>query len=470
VTEKQDYFKNTGYVLAANFAVLVIGFLSRPIVARLLGPSEYGAYAIILSTAALLPVFLLFSMNVGVLFYSAKNPVREALKEIISSSTAFVIVTASVLFVPVYLISGLLLTDTTPELFIVSYILAVCLSLFYISQALQQGAQRFKGLGASNIISSLLAAVLAVYLAYSTQSAIAIGLSRAAVTAAIALFVFNSLGGFGKPTFKTVAKLFDYSKFLGFSGLLGLPIGVIDRYALLWFRSKAEVGYYDIANSLGTMVLPFISSFLTTMSPAVIRNTEKAKVYYERILAATIALLTVFGIGIFYLSDIVVTLLLGSEYLGSVLPLKIIAVALPAMALFSINATMFSSLNKTKPAAALNVLLSIALIAANVLLVPGLGPAGASYAVLISFGLASLAGTLYLVRTHPAELRKPALQILLFAAAAAAYFALQGYGIIVKIVAVLLFAGVTVLLNRRIAMEVADNAKRLFLQKLRARG
>ena len=466
MNEKQVYFKNTGGILLANLAVLAIGFFSRPFVARFLGPSEYGIYALILSTAALLPVLLLFSMNIGVLFYSAKNPAREAVKKIISSSTAFVVITASVFFIPVYLISRVVMEGTSPELFIVSYLLAICLSLLYISQALQQGTQRFKGLALANVLSSLLTAVFAVYLAYSTHSAILIGLSRAAVTAAISLAVFKSLGGFGKPNFKTLAKLFNYSKFLGASGILGFPIGVIDRYALLWFRTKAEIGYYDIANVLGTMILPFISSFLTTMSPAIIRNAEKAAVYYERILAATIALLTTFSIAVFYLSDSIVTVLLGSAYAPSIIPLKIISVALPAMALFSLNATMFNSLNKTKVAAALNIILSLSLIAANLLLVPSLGAAGASYAILASFGLTSALGLIYLKRTYTFELYRPALQLVIFGVTATAYFTLQEFGFLPKAGIVLLFTAATILLNRSIAIEVAENVQKIVMSKL----
>ncbi len=456
--EKREYIRNTGYVLLANFAVLAVGFFSRPLIARLLRPEEYGIYAIILSTAAFLPVFILFSLNIGVLYYAAKNPLGKFIRELVSSSTAFVLIASALLFIPLYAASGFFLKDVGFEVFLASYVLAVSLSLFYISQSVQQGVQKFKGLGAANAVSSVAAAVIAVFLAYSTRNAVLIGLSRAIVMLVVAFAVFRSFGGFGAFNKQTLRKLFDYSKVLGFVSIITSPIGVLDRYLLLWFKNTAQVGFYDIANALGTMILPFVSSLLITLSPAIIRNSEKLKAYYDQILISTTVFLTLFAVVLFYFSDVIVTLLLGKTYAPSVLPLKITALALPAMALYSLNVATLNSINKTKITGVLNLFLVAGMVVFSLLLIPPFGPEGAAAANLAAFLLFGIAGTLYLSRKFSVGLIKPCVQMLLFAIAIACYYAVENYGFAAKLAVALAFAAITFVINRRIIAEITEHA------------
>src|SRR3989338_2309204 len=87
------FLKSTAYVLAANFLVLALGFFLRPVTARFLGPSEYGLFALVLSTATVIPALTLFSLNSGVLYFTAKKPQR--VKQPLSTSPAFTIAAAA---------------------------------------------------------------------------------------------------------------------------------------------------------------------------------------------------------------------------------------------------------------------------------------------------------------------------------------------------------------------------------------
>ena len=452
--EKKQYLKNTSYVLIANLIVLVIGFFAKTIIARLLGPSEYGIYALILSTGSTLPVFLLFSLNLGVLYYAAKNPDYKFVRKLTSSTLAFVALMSIVLIIPLYLLSPILLKNMPLEVFISAYILGIALSVFYVAQAIQQGTARFKGFSAFNAISSVFAAVAAVLLAFYTNDPVLVGVSRAIVLIVTSGLIFASFKGFTTPSKKVLRDVFDYSKIIGASSLITIPIGIIDTYFLLWFRTKAEIGYYDIADTIGTMILPFISSLLITMSPAIIKADHKTKAYYDRIFSATVLALTALSVGIFYFSDYVITFILGQEYALSVMPLKVMSLALPAMAITSINTAVLTSLNRTRAVAFLNILLAIVLVITNILLTPTGGPVGAAIANLISFLIVAIAGVYYISTFEKINITTPLKQVLLFTITIALYYVIEKYDAIPKIITVLLFTLLTAALNQKLIKEL----------------
>ncbi len=454
-----NFFKSALYVLAANAVVLLLSLLLRPLVARVLGPSEYGIFALVLSTATVLQAFILFSLNSGVLYYTARNPEKK--REIVSSVLAFTVLSSILLFIPLQYVVLLLAPSLGPVGYAVSFLLSLALSFFTVSQAAQQGLQKFGEYSKYGIFSSLLAGLLTLALAVFMRDGALSALARAAAVFAVSLAALSVLGAIGRPDLRALKKVLSYSSPLGVAGLVAAFIAVVDRYFLAAYRSTAEVGYYDISYAMVAAVLPFSSSLLTIMMPRVIQNQQNLGLYYKKLGQANTIILSAIGL-FFYYSDIIVTLLLGSPYQPAAFTFKIISFALPLMAFYGLNGASLDAVAKTKMSGLLASLLTVFSIIFNFLLVPRLGAVGAAFANFLTYVAVVSIGFCYLYGRRSVDLGPSLRQYAVFFVFAAAYFLfLEKGGFAVKTALYALFLAVSFAVNRPLVAEAFGQARGL---------
>ncbi len=186
--ERGLFVKHTALVLAANFVGLIVSFFLRPLIARFTSPSEYGLFALILSTAAVIPALTLLSINTGVLFFTAKkHGDKKFVENVFSTSIYFTAILSVILFVPLYFFFTLMAPALGFYGFIAAYALAFGFSLFSILQAGQQGLERFKAFSAVNVASVIVANVLAVAAAFLLHSGLYAAFARAAGVLVVSL-------------------------------------------------------------------------------------------------------------------------------------------------------------------------------------------------------------------------------------------------------------------------------------------
>ena len=456
-----NVFKSALYVLAANALVLLASFLFRPLTARFLGPTEYGLFALILSTAAVIPAFTLFSFNSAVLYFASKNPSQA--KKAVTNSIVLLGILSLVLYFPLQLFVLFLAPTLTFFDYTVSFFLSVGLALLSILQARLQSSERFDLYSQYNVSSSVLAGLLALAGAYYFQSGPIAGLMRAFAIFFVALagFLFyRSLGKFDMPVFR---KMLSYSLPLGLAGLVATFIVVADRYVLAAFRGTAEVGYYDIAYSLVAATLPFSGALLTAIMPKLIKNQRSLSAYYSRVAQFNTVVLSSIGLFFFYYSDIIITFLLGSEYAQASLPLKILSLSLPLMAFYGLNGAALDSSAKTKLSGFLAALLTVFSVTFNLLLVPFFGAAGASLANLFNYAVIVTIGLYYLVSRRQVEFGQSSRQFSLFLAFGILFFLLfEKGGFTNKTLAFAAFLALTYALNKTMASEIIARAKTFF--------
>ena len=458
------FLKNTLYVLAANFLILALSFFLRPFTARFLGPAEYGLFAHILSTAPVIQAFNLFSINSGVLYYSAKKP--ASLKKIVSSSLAFVVIISVLLYYPLQTLVSSIIPSIGSGSFAVALALSAFLSFFSILQAAQQGLEKFRAYSIYSIASALLAGLASVAIAYVIPDGTMASLARAFAILAVSLSGLVSLKAIGKQDFKEFKRIFAYSFPLGLTGFLGAFVVIADRYLIAAFHSVSEVGFYDAAYSMIAAVLPFSTALLTTMMPRVIKQYSKLRFYYEKISQANAILLTSAGLVFFYYSDIFVTILLGNGYEQAVLPFKILSLSLPLMALYSLNVSSAAAVGKTKFSGLQMSLLTVFSFVFNFLLVPSLGVVGASWANLFTYVFTCAIGFYYLKTRYGTGITHVLPQYAFFAVFILAYVLfLSPGGFVAKTLLLLVFGAVTYFANKGIVAEVLGSLASMALRK-----
>ncbi|MBI5226934.1 flippase [Candidatus Micrarchaeota archaeon] len=453
-TEREAYVSGTFPLLLVNIAVLVIGFFSRPILAKLLGPEQYGLFALIFSTSAVLCTVLLFSLNSGVLYFSAKwADEPEKIARLASTAGGIILGLGVILFLPLFYLTQYF-AGMGWESYVASFALGLGMAIFVLLQSFQQGLQRFKGYGLTNLASSFLAASFSIAASFLMSGAVGVSIARALsffLILAVGLFVWRRFGRMDASIAKT---LLTYSLPLGIAAIGASLIVVVDRYFLAQGYPASVLGFYDIAYSLVTAVLPFTSSLLIVMAPKVIREEQKLKAYHTRLISIKTILLSTAGIGLFYFSDIIVTVLLGPAYAPASLMLKIIAVALPLMGIYALNGSLLSSIGKTAMAGAISVLLVVASFAFNYFLVPPYGGVGSAMANILAYLVVCGAGSYYLRVRKGLQWGDAKFQLALFVAFIATYFWVEQFGFGAKVLAVAVFAALTVAMQWKTVREV----------------
>lgn len=467
--EKSTYVKHTFYVLVANVIVLLIGFFSRPLIARFIGPDQYGIFALVFSTSTIISAVILLSLNSGVLYYAAKwNEDLKKVAGLLSSSIFFLLALSVIFFVPLYFILSALAPTLGSGGFFAAYALAFATSLFYVLQAAQQGLEKFEAYNATNVASAVLAGLASIAFAYWLKDAVVVVWVRVAASllvAVVGLWLLGLLGKFSKAAFAPVLK---YSLPLGVAAVFSSLIAVVDRYLIAAFYPASEVGFYDISYSLVTAILPFSVALLITMSPKVIKDISRLDAFYKRLSLVNLILLSAFALLLFYFSDIIIFVLLGKAYLaGAILPLKILSIALPLMAIYSLNGVVFTSINKPKITGILAVLLVVASIAFNFLLVPPMGGVGAAWANLCSYIIVAGIGLFYLIKNYQVTLGPMFKQLLLFLLFLPAYpLFLEQLGFYAKAAFFAVFLLLTFILNREAVFEILREMKKLILRRV----
>ncbi|MBI4361418.1 oligosaccharide flippase family protein [Candidatus Micrarchaeota archaeon] len=467
-TERTTFVKNTALILAANVLVLAISFFLRPLIARFIGPDQYGVFALILTTSMVVTAFTAFSMNSAVLYFVSKHHgQRQKVGQTMGSACWFVTALFAAFFVPLWLLIPALVSEITWWPFATAYVLSYASVMLYLLQAGQQGLEKFRDYSATLFLSTFLAGVLSVGAAYFFGDALAAAALRVAGLAAVVIAGFSMLKlawGFNRTPLNTLLR---YATPLAVGGWFGSFYAVVDRYLIAHFHPTAEVGFYDVSYALVVAVIPFASTFFTVMSPRVIKNTESFPTYFKNISRATTLAVTGFALAAFYFSDVIVTLLLGSEYLAATPMIKVLALAVPFMALYGLNATSLNALGKTKLSSGLAVLLLASLLALNLFLVQPLGGVGAAWATVAAYALVTGLGIAYVRVRHRVTVRPVATQLALFYAFVLAYgFLVEPWGFKAKAAAFVAFSLTTLALNRDLIQSVlADAHLSRFIEK-----
>lgn len=448
-----NFYKSAFYVLGANALVFGLSLLLRSLTARVLGPLEYGLFALVLGTATVLSAFTRFSFDSGVLYFTAKNPGKR--KEIVSSVIAFIFVISAVLFIPLQYAVLLLVPGLGFAGYAISFLLSVTLSLFTVLQATQQGLERFREYGKYNVLSSLAAGLLSLAVAYYFRNGFSSAFARAVAIFFVSLSGLLALKVLGKFEWSTLRKISAYAGPLGFAGLVAALISVGDRYLLAAFRSPAEVGFYDIAYSMVAAILPFSGALLTTVMPRLIKQQQNFVSYYRKLSQANTLILSVVGLFFFFYSDIIVTLLLGVRYQPAALPFKLLSLALPLMSLYGLTGASLESFGKTKLSGLLAASLTIFSIAFNFYLIPSFGALGAAAANFFTYLVVVGVGVYYLRKKRSIVLNEGFRQYLIFLSFAVFYFALaEKGGFVVKSLLYLAFLAVSLIVNKPLVLEV----------------
>jgi O-antigen/teichoic acid export membrane protein len=401
----ENAFQRFFSIFGAKLTTTVIAIVSTPVIVRLLGPSGYGNYAVLLSIFSLYMIPVSSGVTEGVQKFVAErrdveNWAAKVVRFYLVFATALVVVGVGVLLAVTAL--GLPSRVFGERFTLYFYLLS---AYVLVAQYRSMSVRTVLGFGLEPISESLKVAhklvfvglgIALVYAGYGVAGMLVGHVVATGLAALVAGYVVVRkvslsaiLRGWGES--------FPYRELLSFNGLnivLVLMIMSLFHVDVVMLRTLVDsetTGYYKAALQLAEYIwfVPIVLQTLLLHSTSNLWSegrTDRITDISAMITRYTILLVTLMAIGVAVLADSFVPLYYGEAFTVAVVPLILLlpgtigfAVARPLQAISQGSGQLRTLIVATGGAAGLNLVL-------NGVLIPLFGMHGAAVATSISYG------------------------------------------------------------------------------------
>jgi O-antigen/teichoic acid export membrane protein len=403
-------------LLAGNLGSVTTNAVAIILVARLLGPTDYGVYTLALLIPTTLQLFTGFGVNTAVMRYSAyyaSTGRTEDAKRLTRRSIEFHVFTGAVFSLLQFILAGylatyVLLRPSMAPLLQVSAVYVVCQSVLLTGVASAIGWKWMSLASYSQVLQSAVKLVLGpalILLGFSVYGALSGAIASPLIggllaVSALAATKLRGVAAERPPLRDDLSKMIRYGA-PAYTGTLlnGLAASFL-VLVLAAIASNATVGFYQAATNFTTTVLLVSVATANSLIPAFATldgiggNLAVALNRAAKYVAAAIMGVVFFMVAA---AGPMVTVLYGASFGQSAAYLRLLAVATaPIAAGFVVLPVFFNGTGRTR----LTLLTYLTGSATLVILAPllsvplGLGVPGLIYALLISYSAASAAGIL----------------------------------------------------------------------------
>lgn len=351
---KSTTWKQSQITIVATFINGALGALFYILVARLLGPSDFGLLIVCITTLTLIGDMVDFGTNTGLVRFVSEHISNNHAKalQFLKLSLEIKLIIWILVFIVGFLISPFLAQvifgkrELTFPLELVMFGVGSALLFTYATSALQ-AFQKYISWGFINIITNLIRLVI-IYLLFLSEKLNLI----TSLTAYIALPFFGFfLTMFFLPTKDilqtrkelTVSKqFFRFNLWIAAFTLIAAISSRMDTFLNARLLSSFEIGIYAAANQLVQIVPQLISALGVVAAPkfAGFRNYQEMLVYLKKF---QLLVLGIAGLGILAIpvSIYLIPLLFGMRYQLAIVPFVILLIA---MLVFLISVPIHNSI------------------------------------------------------------------------------------------------------------------------------
>ena len=352
MSEFRRLFKNTAYLIFSQQISKLINFFQVVILVRYLGKNDYGIWSLIQSLPAMFIVFADMGVNVIIV----RKIARDKSKKDLFFQQAFFI---KIFLIAIFIFFTHIFTKISryeSEVQFLILISSISYSLAIFNQLIISVFRAFEDFffGAIiNALQSVLFFLVVLGIVYLDQRL------RALAYANLLVSLFLAILGFGWYNKRysihlKIFKLTTYIKLLKEAFPFALlafinPIFLqIDIYMLSRLSNYESIGIYSVAYKIISFlyIIPFAlkNALFPRFSALYPESLKEFRLTFEKACKIMALLGLAFSLSLFLLSEKVVLLVFSSEYLQSIIPLKILAVSIffyYLRAIFSV--TLFSS-------------------------------------------------------------------------------------------------------------------------------
>ena len=389
----KKYLFNTGWIFIARIVTFVFSFFTITIVARYLGPENYGKLSYVQSFTAIFSAFASLGLDQILYRELIKHPEKE--NQLLGTALVTKLFLGIITLITAVAVS--LITNDDPILTWMIFII----TLSFIIQPLGVVSHLFnaqvksKYVAYATIATALLLPILKLVIVYLDQGILyfsALFTLEALIYSLIYIFIYLKIfqGNLFKWTFSylLLISLLKDSWPLLFASLSGYVYGRIDQIMIQFSLDSTNVGYYDVSVRL-TEILAFLPGIiLASLFPALINAKTKSHFEYRKrffsLAAICLIISTSLTLVMFLTAPIIIAFLFGPEFEESINILRVYVWSTIGTVAYSLIQNYLIAENRTRFILSLSILGAVINITLNYLLIDTFGAIGAAFATLIT--------------------------------------------------------------------------------------
>ncbi len=374
----------------------LLGVAFYILIARVLGPSEFGILVVALTTLTLVSDIATIGTDTGIVKFVGKyfNSDRaKALQFLKLGLELKFFVGLAVLFLGLLIVPFVATNLLGKAELIIPLRFAIVgafgMLLFSFSTSSLQAIQKFWTWGMVNIFANGLRLAVIFFLSFSNKLNLSGTLTSYIACIFLGFFIaLTFLPNFfkAKKERSLAREFFDYNKWIAIFMMIAPISSRLDTYLTTKFLSLSDVGIYGVATSLSAVGSQIVAGITTVVAPKLAGfDTDQKAINYLKKLQILVIGLAVLGIIVgISVSKFAIPFFYGNEYLGSVAPLAVLIVA---QAVFLISIPAHSSVifyfSYPKLFVYISIVHLIITVALGWILIPSFGYIGAALTVLV---------------------------------------------------------------------------------------
>ncbi|MBT3324094.1 flippase [archaeon] len=391
------------FIFIGLFFSKLLNFAFRTIVARWLGPADYGILSLGIAVFSIVGMVASLGLEHGVerylgYFYGQK----KEMKNIIFSGLKIALISSLIFAVLLFLfssqLSSLISSNGTLKYFLL--ILALVLPFWVLTElfmAVFRGTKKIEHyITVRQIVEpgvKVLLAVAFLYYGYSLFGVmwayvlsyfVSFLVGMLIVWKLISKYKDQNLGkSFGK-------KLLTFSWPLLFMGALFTCMTWIDTLMIGYFLTEELVGVYNVAIPLAALLVIPVNLFKGLFIPVVSKlyaekKFKEIKKVYKKLLTWFVSLTFPLFMFMFYYTGELIVFLFGVDYIGALWPMRILLLGTMVVTFFGVLGLLYNSFAMTKLKLVISFIATGIGVVLNIVFIQSYGITGAALATAFSF-------------------------------------------------------------------------------------
>lgn len=397
MSHTKDFIKNCIYTGGRQVAGYLISIVSLVAVTRYLGPDGQGTFAL----AQLLPnvLFLFFNFGIGTaaVYHVGRNitPLEVIFNTTLIASLGLSIISSLVGLVVAASFSHIFFADVPIHLLYISLASLPFLLMNLLLISIFQGKQDFGVYNSNVLINQLLILLFSVTLVvcfdFGVLGAVWSAVLGAALTVGYTLYcLFNkyklklNFSRFSREYFK---QSLNYGIKAYISNLISFGNYRANVFMLAYFTNVYIVGLYTIAIAVAEKMWFISQTISTVLFPkiAAMNEDEARNELTSAICRGVLAISALGGIVVYFLSDLVILILVGSKFIEAASAIRILLPGIIALSSERILSNDLAGRGKPEYNTYVSTFTIILNLLLNYVMIPSWGLSGAAFATSITY-------------------------------------------------------------------------------------
>jgi O-antigen/teichoic acid export membrane protein len=389
----QKYFRNTGWMFFGKIIYLISSFFSILIIARALGPENYGQLSYAMSFVALFGFII--SFGTGNILYRELVQTPEH-KNILLGTTLRITMISALIAQLFTLLTALIFSDSDVSFWLICILsFGFYLNSYFVITIEFESVVKSKYPSLIVNISHLFISIIKIIFVLSGKGIIYL----AVITILEAFLIFSCLIYLRYRTYGSIRDWRYSSQVAKFLLKNSWPLIFVTAFSIVYARidqvmiknmiNAEAVGLYDSAVRLAELWYFIPTTIVLSVFPAIVNSNKTSGEQFKKRIYQISILLLIFSISVAtlvsFFAPFIISTIFGSQFISAVPVLQIYIWSLIASSISILLHQVLIIKGETKTIATLTGIGMVSNIILNTILIPLYGINGAAWATLISY-------------------------------------------------------------------------------------